>query len=169
MSLVLTNKLFKSPLELFFECCGIAMTVPIIINETEVIIDFHIFTILEFDLVIGYPLDKLFQEKYPHRSLSEKFGKIVSATHLEIRMAEHLPNHDPFEEVKFISPFVSPRLSSKTNIHHQPRSNQNHVPLAKTSMPWTFLKHQLGRLRRRIPPLSMKVSLSRPLTFYAHF
>jgi hypothetical protein len=29
-------------------------------------------------------------------------------------MAEHHPNHDPFEEAKFVSPFVSPRLSSET-------------------------------------------------------
>jgi hypothetical protein len=28
-------------------------------------------------------------------------------------MAEHHPNHDPFEEAKFISPFISPRLSSE--------------------------------------------------------
>jgi hypothetical protein len=61
--LVSTNKLFKSPLGLIFECCGIARAVPIILNETEVFIDFHIFAILEFDLLIGYPLEKLFQEK----------------------------------------------------------------------------------------------------------
>jgi hypothetical protein len=29
-------------------------------------------------------------------------------------MAEHLPNHDPFEEVKFISPFVSHRFPCET-------------------------------------------------------
>ena len=43
MPLVPTNKLFKSPLGLFFECCGIARAVPIIIDEIEVFIDFHIF------------------------------------------------------------------------------------------------------------------------------
>jgi hypothetical protein len=36
----------------------------------------HIFAILEFDHLLGYPLDKLFQEKYPHGSLSEEFGKL---------------------------------------------------------------------------------------------
>jgi hypothetical protein len=34
---------------------------------------------------------------------------------------------------------------------------------------WTCPKHQLWRLRRKIPPLSMKISLSRPLMFHAHF
>ena len=60
MLLVSTNKLFKSPSRLIFECCGIPRAVPIILNETEVFIDFHIFAILEFDLLIGYLLDKLF-------------------------------------------------------------------------------------------------------------
>jgi len=50
--LVSTNKLFKSPSGLIFECCGITRAVPIILNETKVIIDFHIFAILEFDLLI---------------------------------------------------------------------------------------------------------------------
>jgi hypothetical protein len=63
MSLVPTNKLFKSPLGLFFECCGIARSVPIIIDEIEVHLDFHIYAILEFELFIGHPLEKLFQEK----------------------------------------------------------------------------------------------------------
>ena len=92
MPLVSSNKLFKSLLGLIFECCGIARAMPIIIDEIEVFIDFHIFAILEFDLLIGYPLDKLFQEKYRHGRLSEKFGKTTSTTHLEITMAEHIPN-----------------------------------------------------------------------------
>jgi hypothetical protein len=114
MLLVPTNKLFKSPLGLFFECYGIAKAVLVTINKSEVFIDFHIFAILEFDLLIGYPLDKLFQEKNPHGSLSEKFGKVASATHLKIPMAEHIPNQDLFEEVKFISLFISHRFPYET-------------------------------------------------------
>ena len=60
MPLVPTNKLFKSPLGLFFECSGIARDVPILIDETEVHLDFHIYAILEFELIIGHPLDNLF-------------------------------------------------------------------------------------------------------------
>jgi hypothetical protein len=54
MSLVLTNKLFKSPLGLFFECCGIARAMPIKIDEIEVFIDFQMYAILKFDLLIGH-------------------------------------------------------------------------------------------------------------------
>jgi hypothetical protein len=87
---------------------------PVIIDKIEVNLDFHVFAILEFDLLIGYPMEKLFQENPSHGSLSEKLGKIASATHLDSLMVEHHPNHDLFEEAKFISPFVSPRLSSET-------------------------------------------------------
>ena len=77
MSLVPTNKLFISPLGLIFECSGIVRDVPIEINETEVQLDFHIFAILDFELLIGYPFEKLFQ-KNSQGSLNEKMGKLLS-------------------------------------------------------------------------------------------
>ena len=77
MPLVLTNKLFKSPFGLFFECCGIAMAMPIKINETEVCWDFHIYAILEFDILIGHPLENLIQEKPSHGGLAENMGKLL--------------------------------------------------------------------------------------------
>jgi hypothetical protein len=112
MLLVSTNKLFKSSLGLFFECYGIARDVAIIINENEVHLDFHIYAILNFDLLIGCPSEMLFHKKPTHGSLNEEFGKTASAAHLDIPKAEHHPNNDPFEEVKFVTPFVpsSPSL-----------------------------------------------------------
>jgi len=62
MSLVSANKLFKSPSGLIFECIGIARAMPIKIDKTRVHLDFYIFVILEFDLLIGYSLEKLFLE-----------------------------------------------------------------------------------------------------------
>jgi len=56
MPLVPTNKLFKSPSGLMLECCGIVRATPIEINKTEVHLDFHIFAILDFELLIGSPL-----------------------------------------------------------------------------------------------------------------
>ena len=115
--LVLTKKLFKSPLGLIFECCGIARAVPIRIDETEVHLDFHIYVVLEFDLLIGYPLENLIQDKPSQGSLDEKLGTTASTTPIlcpKSPMAKHIPNHDPFEEAKFTSPFILPRLSSET-------------------------------------------------------
>ena len=76
MPLALTNKLIKSPSGLFFECCGIARAVSIIINKIEVFIDFHIFAILEFELLIVYPFEKILQKE--PRSLNKKnLGKLL--------------------------------------------------------------------------------------------
>jgi hypothetical protein len=111
IQLILTKKLFKSLSGLIFKCCGIARAMPIKIDKTKVHLDFYIFAILEFDLLIGYPLGKLFQEKHSHGSLSEESGKTKSTTHLDIPMAEHHPNNNLFEEVKFLSPFVSSKLA----------------------------------------------------------
>ena len=74
MPLVPINRIFKSPLGLIFECCGIASAMLIIIDEIEVFMDFDIFAILEFDLLIGYLLDKLIQEKPSYGGLDEKLG-----------------------------------------------------------------------------------------------
>ena len=99
MPLSPTNRLFKSPSGLIFECCGIARAVPIEIDKNEVHIDFHIFAILEFELLIGHPLDNLFQENPSQGSLNEKLGETASTTHLDIPTAEHHPNNAPLGEV----------------------------------------------------------------------
>ena len=60
------------------------------------------------------PLRKTFQEKSYHGSLDERLGITTSATSIpdpEIPMAEHHPNNDPFEEVKFLSPFISSKFA----------------------------------------------------------
>jgi len=114
MPLVSTNKLFKSPSGLIFECCGVARAVLVIIDKIEVLIDFHIYAILEFDIFIGYPLENLIQEKPSHGSLDESVGKTAFATRTSCPvnpMAKQHLTHDPFEEVKFVSPFISPKLA----------------------------------------------------------
>jgi hypothetical protein len=97
---------------------------PIEINETKVHLDFHIFAILDFELLIGYPFEKLFQKKPSHGSLGEECGKTASATHLENPMVEHYPNHNLFEE-KFVTPFVS--LSPSLEHKPCPSGHQNVV------------------------------------------
>jgi len=131
MPLVPTNKLFKSLLGLIFECCGNARAVPIKIGKTEVRLDFHIFAILEFDLLIGYPFEKLFQEKPSQGSLNEKLGKTAFATHTSCPVSpmvkQHL-THDPIEEVKFVSPFVSPKIACETECIPSPSLESKPCP-----------------------------------------
>jgi hypothetical protein len=75
------------------------------------------YAILNFDLLIVYPLAKLFKEKPSHGSLDEKLGvatSIIPIPSPKNPKAKQQPNHNTFEEVKFISPFVSPKLACET-------------------------------------------------------
>ena len=56
---------------------GIARDVPITIDKIEVHLDFYIYDILDFDLLLGYPLEELLAS---HGSLDEKLKEVTSAT-----------------------------------------------------------------------------------------
>jgi len=67
------------------------------IDKNEVHIDFHIFAILEFELLIGHPLDNLFQENPSQGSLNKKLEETTFATPIscpENPMAKQHSNHD---------------------------------------------------------------------------
>jgi hypothetical protein len=75
--LVSTNRLFKSLSRLIFECCRIGRVMLVEIDKIKVVLDFYIFVILEFDLLICCPLDKLFQENLPMGALMRNLGKLL--------------------------------------------------------------------------------------------
>ena len=78
---------------------------PITIDKLEVHLDFYIYDILDFDLLLGLPL-----EKTSHGSLDEKLSETGSATatpHLENLLAKPLPERNPPEEMMHTSPFIS--------------------------------------------------------------
>jgi hypothetical protein len=77
MPLAPTNKLFKSLSGLIFECCGIAWAVPVKIDENKVHLDFHIYAILEFELLGGHPLDNLFKNNLPMGALVKSLRKLL--------------------------------------------------------------------------------------------
>jgi hypothetical protein len=131
MPLVPTNQIFKSPLGLFIECCGIARAVLVIIDKTKVHLDFHIYAIVEFDLLIGHPLENLIQEKPSHGGLDEKFGEIAFATPTfcpESPKVKQQPNNNMFKEAKFISPFISPKLAYETECGPSPSLEPKSCP-----------------------------------------
>jgi len=81
--------------------------VPLIIDKIEVNLDFHIFDILDFDLLLGSPFEKLLVHQ---GSLDEMLRKAASATTtscLENPMAKHLPKPNLLMEMVYESPFVS--------------------------------------------------------------
>ena len=101
------DKYHKCPSGLFFECRGIARDVPITVDKIEVHLDFYIYDILDFDLLLGYPLEKLLAS---HGSLDEMLRENAPATAascLENPMAKHFPEQNLLEEMVHTSPFVS--------------------------------------------------------------
>ena len=72
-----TDRYFKSPSRLYFECRGIARDVPITIDKIEMRLDFYIYDILNFDHLLGLPLEKLLAS---HGSLDEMLRENASAT-----------------------------------------------------------------------------------------
>ena len=90
---------------------GVASAVPLMVDETKVALDFHIFDVLNLNLLLGYPLEKLFDPSLG--SLDEKLREAASATTISCSghpMAEPLPKQDPLEKMMHISPFALSKL-----------------------------------------------------------
>jgi hypothetical protein len=69
-------------------------------------LDFHIFDILDVDLLIGYPLENLHHA--PLGSLYKKLRKTTSATPcLENPLAKTFPKQNPLKKMMHVFPFLS--------------------------------------------------------------
>ena len=80
---------------------------PITIDKIGVHLDFYIYDILDFDLLLGLPLEKL---QASHGSLDEKLRETGSATatpHLENLLSKPLPEQNQLKETMHTSPFIS--------------------------------------------------------------
>jgi hypothetical protein len=89
--------------------------VPVTIDKIEVKLDFHIYPIIDFELLIGYPLENHLQEKSSQGSLNHDSRKTSFTTPIScpaIPMAEHHLDHNSQEEVMFVSPFIPPNIAS---------------------------------------------------------
>lgn len=85
--LVRIDKIFRSALGSIIEGCGILCGVPVRHNNIEAILDFHMFEVHDFDLLIGYQLGKLLLERPQVIRLSWGFRghKIGQAVVREVR------------------------------------------------------------------------------------
>jgi len=101
--LIPTNKLLKSCLGHIIPSLGVLSTLPIIINDFRTLLNFYIFDVWDFNVMIGVPMIKLLQEGF-NGKLDIKFGKGFSFSMPIINIvkvkAEPLPELDPIEEVK---------------------------------------------------------------------
>ena len=107
-----TDRLFQSPSGLFFECRGIARAVPIKIDKIEVRLDFHVYPIVDFELLIGAPLENLLQEKPSQGSLSYESGETSPISYPKNPMVEHHDDHNPLEKMMLASPLTYPNIAS---------------------------------------------------------
>jgi hypothetical protein len=82
--------------------------VPITIDKIEVRLDFHIYNVIDFDPLLGYPLEKLLDAS--QGSIDEKLREIASATPtscLENHLAKPHPDQNLLVKVMYGSPFIS--------------------------------------------------------------
>ena len=101
-----SDTLLKScPSGHILECRGVTSAVLLIIDKFGVNLVFHIFDILNFDLLLGSPFEKLLTSQ---GSLDKKLRKTTSATIscLENSMAKHFPESNPLKEMMHESPFI---------------------------------------------------------------
>ena len=74
-----SDKLLKScPVGHILECRGVACAVPLLVDKIKVNLDFHIFDVLDLDLLLGSPAEKLLDAS--RGSLDEKLREAASAT-----------------------------------------------------------------------------------------
>ena len=93
---------------------GILHNITLHHDNVEMTLDFHVFDIQGFDIMIGHPLEKLFIESPTSWDLDIKLGRdtfSIPITQAKNSVAESLPYPKLPEEVMSISPFESPESS----------------------------------------------------------
>jgi len=83
-------------------------------GAVEMALDFHVFDIKDFDIMIRHPLEKLFWEPPASGNLDLKLGEdtfSIPITRAKNSVAESLPYTKPSKQVMYVSPFESPESS----------------------------------------------------------
>jgi hypothetical protein len=93
MPLIPTNKLLKSLLGHIIPSLGILWALPIIVNGFQVQLNFYIFDVWKFDVLIGLPIERLIR-------LKKEFKLSVPINHSLKTKIEPLPEPDPIEELR---------------------------------------------------------------------
>jgi hypothetical protein len=107
MPLAPTTKLLKSLFGRIVPSLRILCALPIFINGTHVVLNFYIFDVVEFDVLIGQPIERLIQEGQMEKlniKLGKNFELSMPITYSLNTNIDLLPELDPIEEVKVASP-----------------------------------------------------------------
>jgi hypothetical protein len=96
MPLAPTTKLLKSLLGHIVLSLGILHALPILVNGTKVHLNFYIFDVMEFDLLIGQPIERLIHKGKKGKlniRLGKNFELSVSINHSLNAKIEPIPKH----------------------------------------------------------------------------
>ena len=105
---------------------------PVTIDKIEDNLDFHIFDILNFDLLIGYPLENIHHSTLG--SLHEKFREMTSASPcLENSLAKPCPKQNPLEEMH--------EQPSSSSIKFEPILSSSHCVVLDHNRDITMIFH----------------------------
>ena len=106
MPLTPTTKLLKGLSGHIVPSLGILYVLPIQVKGTKVHLSFYIFDIMEFNLLIGQPIERLIQEGQTEKlniRLGKNFKLSIPITHSLNAETEPIHEEDPVEEVKATS------------------------------------------------------------------
>ena len=88
--------------------------VPIWYDKTKIALDFHIFEVQDFDVLIGHPVEKLFQNISLLGTLDITLGgRAFSSPILRSKdsLAKYIPQEEQVDEVQAIFPAKTPESS----------------------------------------------------------
>ena len=88
--------------------------IPIWYDKTELALEFHIFEVQDFDILIGHPVDKMFQNISPLGTLDVTLGgRDISLPILRSKdsMTEPTPQEEIADEVEAVLPMETPESS----------------------------------------------------------
>ena len=80
---------------------------PVWHRETEIALDFHVFEVQDFDILIGHPIEKLFLDVLNLGELQVPLGGkpfTLPIGQAKNSMAESVPQEGPVEEVLAVMP-----------------------------------------------------------------
>jgi hypothetical protein len=113
-----TNKSLRIGPHSSLKGCGILHNTTIHHHHVIMALDFHIFDIQDFDIMIGHPLEKLFVDPMKTGDLDVKLGResfSIQVTRAKNLVAEPLPYHNLPSKVMSVMPFELTESSLETD------------------------------------------------------
>jgi hypothetical protein len=110
-----TNRFFTNKPWQILKGHGILHNTTIHHDNTKIVLDFHVFNIQDFDILIGYPLEKLLVDPPKTGDLDVKLGRdtfTIPITRVKNSVVDSRPYPYLPKEVMSILPFDSPSHSS---------------------------------------------------------